>query len=1304
MKKTFALALCLIVMLSALPTTALADNGFAIEGPADGYTYESGVLKFTKSGTYKISMAGGVTSTTDHIEISGNSLVSSNTSGAAQDITLVLSDLTMVSDIATPNIKFVNSSSDINVCFDIRGTNSLTNTKSASSNWDGYCIGAPSFVNYTVIGSGSLTLTSKRSSKWSGKAFTLNSKDVALTLNNCSIDMWTRMNINAGTLEINSTEDCIMFSINATGFTMTGGHVILNSSNNAGIWYNIKNNVPNFTMEGGTLTIRFGGSYGIIWTSSKGQRINISGGEIEIGERASASVLIGNATNHSFASEYAHKNYILSTDNKLTEIPDTSVFNATGGLHSYYRYLLITPTDKIEYDLNGGEYKKADGTAGENPNPVTYSRVDSFTLINPTRDGYNFTGWTGSNGSTPETSVTVNGSNGLGKKTYTANWELIEYEVTINSGEHMTKTTDSGTASQSVTYGSAMTNVVYTANDGYYFPEDYAVAPVNGISVTRIGYSQIKVSGSPTADASITLTAPTAKTKEATPGAEFNATGADCGTLTKVSSGMKYSIDGGTTWSDITGTTVTIPSGVNTTNGIQVYQPGNGTTTIDSDKQTITVTKAVTPNLAAAQPATIGGKGSIPTTTDHQQSTDGTTWTDCTGAWSDLAAGTYYIRVKPSGATLASDAQTITISEYIPGKEATPSAVFNAAGTDTGTLSGLIDGGEYTLSGASPASFTASGTAQELTGVSPGTLLLVKKGNGSTTNDSDPQSITVTKAAAPTAPTAVNCTTADNNDGKLVGITAAMEYKKSDADAWTAGTGNDMTGLVPGTYFVRVKAAGATLASDNQEISIAEYTAPEQVARPTFTPASGTAFTGSGSVEISSTTEGAAIYYTTDGTEPTANSTKYTGPIAVSENTTIKAIAIKDGMTDSSVAEAVYTMTVLKAYTVTVTNDGNGTGSASPNSGYEGTEVLLTAAPATGYKFKEWQVVSGGVTIKDNKFNIGKANVEVKAVFEAQATGWHKGEAKIKPGAPEIQCSNMQEVAESIIAAIQKGEMKGISEEVRKAVLRPDARVLVLFISAPLSPDQIPAEDWAALQKLQEEAGYTGIVPFDITLMLNVNGQDVAEVHETKIPVKFSVGIMGNLLDKTRTFALANVHNNVAKIIPTTRRGNFLDGQSTEFSTYAIAYKDEEIRPIDPTKFDDVAVPSDSFTFKKVWQGDSEKSIDFTLYKQGGTVYHHGFDKKIVSNREWRYNAWFSSPAACYVIEQPIPGYQTKYVNVGVYAGITDRCCDGGTIINKKIPKTGDSAPLALWAGMVALGVIGLTAVLVIGKKRKANQ
>ena len=85
------------------------------------------------------------------------------------------------------------------------------------------------------------------------------------------------------------------------------------------------------------------------------------------------------------------------------------------------------------------------------------------------------------------------------------------HSVTVTPGEHMTKTADSDEASQSNLSG-AMADVVYTANDGYYFPTDYSVATVNGISVTRDSYTQITVSGTPTADAEITLTAPTAKT------------------------------------------------------------------------------------------------------------------------------------------------------------------------------------------------------------------------------------------------------------------------------------------------------------------------------------------------------------------------------------------------------------------------------------------------------------------------------------------------------------------------------------------------------------------------------------------------------------------------------------------------------------------------------------------------------------------------------------------------------------------------------------------------------------------------
>ena len=72
-------------------------------------------------------------------------------------------------------------------------------------------------------------------------------------------------------------------------------------------------------------------------------------------------------------------------------------------------------------------------------------------------------------------------------------------------------------------------------------------------------------------------------------------------------------------------------------------------------------------------------------------------------------------------------------------------------------------------------------------------------------------------------------------------------------------------------------------------------------------------------------------------------------------------------------------------HTVTVTNDGNGTASASPAKAAAGTEIALTATPGTGYHLKEWQVISGGVTIKDNKFLMPNDNVEVKAIFEKDA-------------------------------------------------------------------------------------------------------------------------------------------------------------------------------------------------------------------------------------------------------------------------------------------------------------------------------
>ena len=87
----------------------------------------------------------------------------------------------------------------------------------------------------------------------------------------------------------------------------------------------------------------------------------------------------------------------------------------------------------------------------------------------------------------------------------------------------------------------------------------------------------------------------------------------------------------------------------------------------------------------------------------------------------------------------------------------------------------------------------------------------------------------------------------------------------------------------------------------------------KQVAAPTATPAPGE-YTSTQSVTLASETDGADIYYTTDGTTPTiAGGTKYSAAISVSATQTIKAIAVKNGMIPSAVQEFSYTISAAAA-------------------------------------------------------------------------------------------------------------------------------------------------------------------------------------------------------------------------------------------------------------------------------------------------------------------------------------------------------------------------------------------------------
>lgn len=105
--------------------------------------------------------------------------------------------------------------------------------------------------------------------------------------------------------------------------------------------------------------------------------------------------------------------------------------------------------------------------------------------------------------------------------------------------------------------------------------------------------------------------------------------------------------------------------------------------------------------------------------------------------------------------------------------------------------------------------------------------------------------------------------------------------------------------------YVRIRYGSSNAVRAIDDISITEKT-PKNVAAPTFSVAAGT-YEEAQSVELTCKTEGATIYYTTDGSSPTNESTEYTTAITVDQTMTIKAIAYKNSEA-SDVATATYTI------------------------------------------------------------------------------------------------------------------------------------------------------------------------------------------------------------------------------------------------------------------------------------------------------------------------------------------------------------------------------------------------------------
>ena len=284
-----------------------------------------------------------------------------------------------------------------------------------------------------------------------------------------------------------------------------------------------------------------------------------------------------------------------------------------------------------------------------------------------------------------------------------------------------------------------------------------------------------------------------------------------------------------------------------------------------------------------------------------------------------------------------------------------------------------------TVSGYDPATMDISGNTATDAGdyIVSVTSKTGKWADGSTEAVTAEWSIGKATQEAPIGLIGVAPSTEDGSDGKITGVTDKMEYRMAGESIYTACSGTEIENLSAGNYFVRYAEDNNHFAGTDAEVTVGKG-APLADCTITFDGNGGSGSMGPVTVKAGANYILPECGFTAPADqefkawEISGTEYKVGDSYTVLGDTEIKALWENSVITPTT-------------YTVTVSNDGNGTGTATPSTAVAGTTIILTATPNTGYHFKEWQVISGGVTIKDNKFLMPNGNVEVKAIFEEDA-------------------------------------------------------------------------------------------------------------------------------------------------------------------------------------------------------------------------------------------------------------------------------------------------------------------------------
>ena len=406
-------------------------------------------------------------------------------------------------------------------------------------------------------------------------------------------------------------------------------------------------------------------------------------------------------------------------------------------------------------------------------------------------------------------------------------------------------------------------------------------------------------------------------------------------TITSTTSGasIRYTLDG-TTPSATAGTIYASPvnlAGSATLKAI-AFKTGNSNSTVTSGTYTINLPTTAAPIFSPAA----GTYTSVQTVAITSSTSGASIHYTTDGSTPSASAGTLYSGPVSVGGTLTLKAiafktgnnnSAITTGIYTINLPTTAAPAFSpVAGTYTSAQSVAITSStsgasiRYTTDGSTPSATVGTLYSGPVSIGSTLTLKAIafKTGSNNSTITTGIYTINLPTTAAPAfSPVAGTYTSAQS-----VAITsstsgASIRYT-TDGSTPSATVGTLYSGPVSIGSTLTLKAIAFKTGSNDSTVTSAIYTINlPTVAAPMFSPVAGT-YTSAQSVAITSSTSGASIRYTTDGSTPSATAgTLYSGPVSITTTTTLKAVAYKAGNNNSTVTSGVYTISQPKAATPT---------------------------------------------------------------------------------------------------------------------------------------------------------------------------------------------------------------------------------------------------------------------------------------------------------------------------------------------------------------------------------------------------